>query len=123
RLIDCAQCGAIREGGKPCFCCGFLPQRPPRAAVIGDGELGLVEGGKIKFGVDDPIVRAQWLDMLTHIPDERGYQRGWIAHKYREKFRMWPPRNAVAHATPPSAEVRSWVRSRMIAFAKRRNIA
>jgi DNA repair protein RadD len=119
KLIECTQCGAIREGGKPCFHCGFLPQRGPRDIIIGAGELGLVDGGrKVMVDTADPIVRAQWHSMLTYIASERGYARGWIAPKYKEKFGQWPPWGAVAQPIPPTSEVRSWVRSRMIAFAK-----
>ena len=34
RLLECTQCGAVRDGGEPCFHCGFLPQRPPRDVII-----------------------------------------------------------------------------------------
>ena len=78
---------------------------------------------RVTLDTGDPIVRAQWHAMLAYIASERGYQRGWIAHKYNEKFGTWPPRNAVAQPTPPTPEVRSWVRSRMIAFAKGRRSA
>src|SRR5262249_47744570 len=84
RLIECSQCGAIREGGKPCFHCGFLPQRLPRDIVFQHGELGLVDGQyRVKTETHDPIVRDQWHSMLAYIANEKGYQRGWIAHKYR----------------------------------------
>src|SRR5215470_1112821 len=29
KLLECTQCGSIREGGKACPCCGFLPVRKP----------------------------------------------------------------------------------------------
>jgi superfamily II DNA or RNA helicase len=124
RLLECTQCGAIREGGKACFHCGFLPQRGPRDIIIGAGELGLVDGGrKVMIDTGDPIVRAQWHSMLTYIASERGYARGWIAHKYKEKFGTWPAWGADAQPIAPTPEVRSWVRSRMIAFAKGRRSA
>jgi DNA repair protein RadD len=55
--------------------------------------------------------------MLAGIAAERRYQPGWIAHKYREKFGEWPP---TRHVEPlePDVATRSWVRSRLIAFAK-----
>ena len=28
RLLECSQCQTIREGGKPCPKCGFLPKKP-----------------------------------------------------------------------------------------------
>jgi DNA repair protein RadD len=124
RLIECTNCGAVRVTGEPCFHCGFLPQRPPRAVDYVDGDLGLVDRQRrVKTDINDPAVRAQWHAMLAYIANERGYQRGWIAHKYKEKFGAWPPWGAVAQPIPPSQEVRSWVRSRMIAFAKGRRSA
>jgi DNA repair protein RadD len=61
--------------------------------------------------------------MLTAIAAERGYQRGWIAHKFKEKFGAWPPWGAQPQPIDPTPEVRSWVRSRAIAYAKSRNVA
>jgi DNA repair protein RadD len=61
--------------------------------------------------------------MLAHIASERGYQRGWVGHKYREKFGEWPPWGSAPQPIEPTPEVRSWVRSRQIAYAKRRSVA
>jgi hypothetical protein len=55
--------------------------------------------------------------MLTYIANQRGYQSGWIAHKYKEKFGTWPAVRTVT-PVPPTPEVLSWVRSRNIAYAK-----
>jgi DNA repair protein RadD len=60
--------------------------------------------------------------MLAAIAAERGYKPGWVAHKFKEKFGTWPP-TQFAVPISPSPEVLSWVRSRMIAYAKRRAAA
>jgi hypothetical protein len=60
--------------------------------------------------------------MLTAIAIERGYKLGWVGHKYREKFGDWPRSRTVTPITP-MPEVRSWVRSRQIAYAKARSAA
>jgi hypothetical protein len=119
RLLECSSCGAIRVAGEACFNCGFLPKRQPTAVRIGDGDLGLVDRDLRVRPVVDHVERARWLGMLTAICRERKYQPGWIAHKYQEKFREWPPRRE-AMPIEPTPEVRSWVRSRDIAFAKAR---
>jgi hypothetical protein len=107
--------------GEACFYCGFLPQRPPRPIVFADGELGLVNRKRrVKIDINDPAVRAEWHAMLAYIANERGYRAGWVAHKFKEKFGAYPPWGAVAQPITPSPEVRSWVRSRMIAHARRR---
>jgi superfamily II DNA or RNA helicase len=114
RILECSQCSAIRLAGEPCPHCGFLPQRPPRSISVHDGDLGLVEGGRAKPANDDPV---QWLGMLTAIADECGYKPGWVAYRYKEKFGVWPPRVSV-QPLAPTPECRSWVRSRIIAYAK-----
>jgi hypothetical protein len=59
----------------------------------------------------------RWQRELACIANERGYRPGWAAHKFKERFGRWPSRNNVAPLVP-SAEVRSWVRSRQIAYAR-----
>jgi hypothetical protein len=61
----------------------------------------------------------QWHAMLTAIGIERGYRPTWPAVNYKEKFGCWPPLRSIP-PIDPSPEVRSWVRSRMIAFAKQK---
>jgi len=117
-LLECSQCSGLRLGGKPCPNCGFLPQRQPSNVLVADGELGLVQGGRAKSHTYDAEERARWHGMLVYIASERGYQPGWIAHKYREKFGAFPRWNSTPWPIPPTPEVRSWVRSRQIAYAK-----
>jgi superfamily II DNA or RNA helicase len=119
RLIECSQCSALRKGGEACPHCGFLPKRRADAIVFGDGELARVDRRtRIAESRDDPNVRLRWHAMLAHIAAERGYQPGWVAHKYRERFDDWPPYGARPAPIPPTPEVLSWVRSRVIAWVK-----
>jgi DNA repair protein RadD len=118
KLIECSQCGALRLGGQPCPHCGFLPRRPPRDVFVADGELGLVTNGRARPAPNDPETRAHWHAMFAHIASERGYASGWIAHKYREKFGSFPAWGSTPEPIPPTPECRSWVRSRMIAYAR-----
>ena len=119
RLVECSQCGVVGTAGEPCWNCGFIPQRPPRQVDIDiDGELGEVSRNR-RVGVNQ-YDRGEWHGMLAYIADERGYRPGWIAHKYKEKFGVFPPWGVEPEMIEPTREVRSWVRSRMIAYAKRR---
>jgi hypothetical protein len=121
RLHECRNCGVVSIAGEPCWYCGYLPQRPPRAVDIIDGELGIVGRNRHAHGqVYDPATRGRWHGMLVHIGAECGYKPGWAAHKYKEKFGAWPPWGSAPEPIPASPEVRSWVRSRMIAYAKSR---
>jgi DNA repair protein RadD len=125
RILECRQCGAVRIAGEPCFHCGFLPQRAPHVVDIDDGELGLVDHQvrRAKVTVYDLVERVRWHGMLTAIRIERGYKPGWERHAYKDKFGSWPPWRSSSQPIPPSPEVRSWVRSRLIAYAKARGAA
>jgi DNA repair protein RadD len=102
-------------GGEACPNCGWEPQRRGEYVAHVEGDLGLVKAGKTGAVTHD---RAHWHAMFHYIAQERGYQRGWIAHKYKEKFGTWPARDVLPWPIEPTPEVRSWVRSRQIAFAK-----
>jgi DNA repair protein RadD len=123
RLVECSQCGSLRVAGEPCWHCGFLPAPPPRSVYVGDGELGLVDGSRRAKGTPaDLAERTKWLAMFRSVAMERGYRPGWIAHKYRERFGHFPPFGAAPDPVPPTAECRAWVRSRMIAYARGRDL-
>jgi hypothetical protein len=57
-----------------------------------------------------------------HLQRQRGYNPGWLAHKYKEKFGVWP-RGLDEVATQTSLEVAMWEQSRRIAWAKRKKAA
>ena len=124
RSSSAGECGAARVGGMACLNCGYLPAPPPRAIEIIDGDLGLVDGSRrARPNPDDPRIRGEWHAMLAGIAAERGYKPGWIAHQYKNKFGDWPPYGARPVPVEPSIEVRRWVRSRMIAYARGRESA
>jgi hypothetical protein len=58
--------------------------------------------------------------MFVWIGEERAYKPTWAAVQYKEKFGAWPQWGASPRPIEPTPEVRSWVRSRLIAYAKRR---
>jgi superfamily II DNA or RNA helicase len=120
RLLECSQCRAIRVAGERCQLCGFLPQRRGNAADFLEGDLALVDRQhRTAQAMSDPNERMRWHAGLTWIAEKHGYKAGWAAHKFHEKFGMWP---ATRHIRPtkPSQEILSWVRSRNIAYAKAR---
>ena len=61
--------------------------------------------------------KRQWYGQLLHICEASGYQSGWAANKYKEKFGSWP--NGLAK-TPiqPTPEVSKWVVASRIRWAK-----
>jgi hypothetical protein len=47
----------------------------------------------------------------------RGYKEGWAAHKYKEKFGVFP-RGLTTGIKPTTNKTASWIKSRNIAWAK-----
>jgi superfamily II DNA or RNA helicase len=101
-----------------CPSCGHIRKRISDV-IMKEGyltELSLDGSQKAIIGVDRAI-RQDWYSGLLYICMERGYAQGWAAHKWKEKFGGFPD-NYNKIAKPPSNAVRSWVRSRQIAYAK-----
>jgi hypothetical protein len=121
RLADCSRCGALRVGGEACRHCGFKPAPPPKYYPFKNEDLAMVRRDRSTVGhFVGPADRLQFHRQLAHIADERGYKPGWVGNTYKDKFGNFPPDRHV-EPMPPSAETRSWVRSRMIAYARSRN--
>lgn len=121
---ECPSCKFLRPAGvATCPACGFKPE--PRNTVEQiDGELEeLVRGQKKLNRIVPPESKAAFYGELRWIARERGYSDGWVSNQYRNKFGVWP--NAYKGEAPvePSPETRSWIKSQMIRFAKRRTAA
>jgi hypothetical protein len=48
----------------------------------------------------------------------RGSSSGWAAHKFREKFDVWPNGFKDVPAMDPTPKVLSWIKSRQIAWVR-----
>ncbi len=122
KLLTCSRCSAVRLAGKPCPECGFLPKRPGEYLRVREGELAHLDRNGSHPDVISPLRRQEWHAMLAAIAEERGYKPRWAAVNFKEKFGTWPPRVPVKPMRP-DLEVSSWVRHKMIAFAKSRQKA
>ncbi|MSP75553.1 MAG: DEAD/DEAH box helicase [Rhodospirillaceae bacterium] len=119
-LTTCPECSAVRWQGDPCGSCNWRPRVKPLAVEIVDGDLAAVDRDrKARSGAFTEGERAKFHGMLLGIARQRGYQDGWAAHKYREKFGTWPASRWITPQQPDDATL-SWVRSRMIAYARGR---
>jgi DNA repair protein RadD len=121
RLCDCPKCGALRTAGENCRSCGYLPAPKPRAVDWQDGDLARLDrNGRAAKPAFTQAERDRWHRELAGYAKERGYKSGWVFHKFQERFGCKPPWG-IPMADPVSPEVRSWVRSRQIAWAKSRD--
>ena len=126
RLCNCPKCDALRTAGEGCRVCGWEPTRRGEAVDVIDGDLALVDRQRhAQAGLPTDSDMRFWYGAIRFIGEERARLRpfnvkGFSYWKFKEKFNReppWKPWNAPP-AVPPSAEVRAWVRSRDIAYAK-----
>lgn len=117
-LKACPECHAIRIAGQPCSACGWMPRPKATDVEVAAGDLGLVNRSKqVAPAYETQAERDHFHQQLVWIAQDRGYKNGWAGYKYKEKFGTWP-RNRFALPVEPSDEVRRWVRSKQIAYAK-----
>jgi hypothetical protein len=62
--------------------------------------------------------KQKFYSELIYIANERNYKSGWVSHKYREKFGVWP-KNLMEVPILPSNKTRSWIRHKNIVWSKR----
>ena len=110
----CPSCKFIKPAGvHECPKCNFKTERQSDIEVK-DGELQrLIRKKKPSTRFE----KASTYSGLLQIAHERGYSEKWAAHKFRQIFGVWP-RALPEVRREPSAELRSWVKSQQIAFAK-----
>lgn len=117
-VSTCPECKAVRLAGEPCPACSWRPRVKPQRVEVVDGQLAAVDRNRIARAAEPSRdERISFHRQLIGIAAERGYQRGWAAHKYKEKFGAWPDLRDPA-PLPPEPATRAWVKSRVIAWAK-----
>lgn len=113
----CPSCKFVKPAGThECPKCGFKPERKSDVEVQ-DGELRRL-GRKAKKPAT-PDRKQHVYSQLLQVARNKGYSTGWVSHKYRAMFDVWP-RNMRDVTAAPTAELLSWLKSQQIAFAKAR---
>ncbi len=120
-LTTCPECTAVRIQGKPCGACGWRPQSRATPVVFADGDLAKVERDRsVRAITYDSEYKDKFHRGLIWIAREKAYKPGWASYKYKTKFGEWPRPLTPPVPEPPAPEVRSWVRSQDIAWARSR---
>jgi DNA repair protein RadD len=111
----CPECNCVLPPrARECPACGFqiLAVTP---IVEKDGQLvELGSSDRLPGAIDE----ALWHGALAKIGRLKGYKPGWAARQFLERFKKWPSTRSIERE--PTIEIRNWVRSRQIAFAKAR---
>jgi superfamily II DNA or RNA helicase len=118
RLCPCCQFVLLPKESD-CPSCGY--QFPPPVSNVAVHEGALAElGRKGKVGKYERDDKQAWYSGLLWIAKDRGYNKGWVAHKYKEAFGVWP-KGLDERPEFPDATIFNWVKSRNIAWAKVQN--
>lgn len=109
--IKCPRCAAVHAPRPSCPACGYVY---PVASVEHEaGELIALGEGTAASRDEKQEIWSQ----LRFIVQERGYKEGWAAHKFKERFGIWP-RGLKNIETAPTQKLLNWIRSRQIAYSK-----
>jgi DNA repair protein RadD len=115
---ECPQCAFLKPPRtSECPACGFKAESVDNTQVA-DGELVEIIRRKDRREGATKYERASFYAQLMGYAQERGYSSGWAAYKFREKFDVWPNDYKNIPAMEPTPKVRSWIKSRQIAWAK-----
>jgi DNA repair protein RadD len=126
---ECPQCSYLRPARMPlCPSCGFKPapvshieHRDGNLTEITRGAKRAAPGGHINLrGV--VIAHAEFFAQLKHHAEDRNYKPGWAANQFREATGSWPNHYRDVAPKRTSPEVSSWIKSRLIRFAKSRKV-
>lgn len=109
KVKDCPQCYQQMVGIR-CKC-GY--EIPVREQIETDGSE-LVQLTKSANKVYSPERKSEWLGELKHYAETRGFKDGWVSHKYRAKFGVWPNKIEPKRVDGISEEVRRWLVSQNI---------
>lgn len=123
---ECPSCAYLKPAKvHTCPMCGFAPKKVSQIET----EVGELTELEPKTAAEKRNRKETWEEKIAFIAElkayaiETGKRDGWVAHKYRERYSVWPndPR---LKAEPPadfvSSKVRSWVRAGNIRYAKSR---
>lgn len=113
----CPSCAYMKPAGQhKCSQCGFAPERKSEVQHA-DGDLLLID--RTKKGALARESKQEIYSQLIAIGSERGYSEGWVSNQYRDVFGVWP-RGLDWTPVAPTTEVRNFIKSKLIRFAKGR---
>jgi DNA repair protein RadD len=112
---ECPKCSCLRPASTHiCPHCAFAATPVNRIKPI-DGELYELRANKTRV-----FDREQVYGELKFFAQTRGYKPGWAWHKYNEYTGEFPRGLDHVPPRPPSSEMKRWLLSRQIAWAKSR---
>ena len=109
----CPACSALwTSSDDKCDNCGFIRVKIKHIMNI-PGTLEELKASNAKLQINN----QEFYSQVIYYARSRGFKDGWAAHKYKEKFNVFP-RGLKLDPKPPTPETLRWIKSRAIAFSK-----
>lgn len=120
---ECPECGEIAAATERHCRCGHKFQYFIGQTVRTiEGELEEIGSSKAQKNANKHWtwqLKESFFGQLKWHCAVKGYQPGWAAQKYRDKFGVWPDAHRDAAPVEPTYSTLAWIRSTQIAWAKR----
>lgn len=120
---ECSSCQYLKPAGiHTCPECGFEPEQQSNIEVA-PGELVEIKRSKSQTKINQEWSREekqQFHAELLRCAIDRNLKPGWVYHKYLDRCGVAPPNNNLQPAEKVSRETSNWIKSRNIAYAKRK---
>jgi len=120
---ECPKCHHMKPAGiRTCPKCGFAPLAGQDVETDETRQIQKLKA-KLEPEITPAIKQAFYSELWGMLREYRAkgknYSDGWVAHKYKEKYKVWP-KGLHQTACVPSIETRNWVKSQQIRYAKSR---
>jgi superfamily II DNA or RNA helicase len=119
---ECPKCSRLMSVGQAvCPGCGWQPEKTSIGVDWREGELVELDSRRKANRDEGWPEKVAFIRQLKAYALDRGKADGWVSHKYKAKFGVWPNDPRVRYATPAAsvgAEVRSWITAQNIRFVK-----
>lgn len=123
--ITCGECATVFKRSRTCPNCGheMIPAGKPipvHQADLHEINRGSETAAEKRNRTHRWEQKAKFYGELMTYCQERGKNPGWVAHKYKAMYGVWPndKRLKSANPAPVSAETQSWIRAQNIRYAK-----
>jgi len=117
--LTCPSCKTVFRASRVCPSCGHQLIPPGKPVPYHDGDLEELNPSKANR-TTTWAEKVAFIGGLKTYARQRGYSSGWVAHKYRARYGVWPNDPRVKHCEPGpvTPEVSGWIKHEQIKWAK-----